>query len=60
MIDTLKAKNAGFTDEQVEVLKAVDTGFVTEKYLDAKLAPLDIQLKILMVLVVGILLKLIL
>lgn len=60
MIDTLKASQAGFTQEQVEVLKTVDTGFVTKEYLDAKLAPLDIQLKILMVLVVGILLKLIL
>lgn len=38
MIDTLKAKEAGFTNEQIEVLRDKDRELVTRDYLDAKLS----------------------
>jgi hypothetical protein len=62
MIDTLAAKNAGFTAEQIEVLKQVDASSVTKDYLDAKLDakinPLDVQIKIGLAIGIAILVKL--
>jgi hypothetical protein len=37
VIDTLKASKAGFTDDQIEVLRDHDGKVVTKEYLDLRL-----------------------